>query len=289
MRCTFCAIWRARGPSRSRPPRDVVEQAQRLAMAGYEEIVLAGVHLGHFGRDLATPTDLGGLLDMLLEVVDPRVRIRISSIDPSEVDLTLARRLVQDPRLCRYLHLPLQSGSDGVLRRMRRAYSRTYYSQLVESIHGLDPGFGLGADINVGFPGETDTEFEQTVDLLERLPLSFYHVFRYSDRPQTAAQRLSGKVPGPVISARSERLRRLGERKRQTFLQSLIGLELDGVVESRDAEGNSLVMLDNYSTVRCAVPAGWERRRVRVQVRSWDGDTLLGSVRDGNADLEMGA
>lgn len=278
MRCTFCAIWRARGPHRSRPPRDVVEQAERLATAGYREIVLAGVHLGHYGRDLSPTTDLMGLLDMLLEVVDERVRFRISSIDPGEVDLALSARLASDPRLCRYLHLPLQSGSDPVLRRMRRAYSRTYYRQLVEGIHAQDPAFGLGADIIVGFPGETDAEFQETLDLLERLPLSFYHVFRYSDRPQTAAERMGDKVPGPVAAARSETLRRLGARKRTAFLDSLVGARLDGIVESRDAAGRSEIMLDNYATVWCPTPVGRERDRVQVQVEARDGDRLTGTL-----------
>lgn len=267
MRCTFCAIWRARGPHRSRPPRDVVEQAQRLAAHGYREIVLAGVHIGHYGRDLPRPTDLVDLLDMLVEVVDPRVRFRVSSIDPSEVDSRLVRRLVENERLCRYLHLPLQSGSDAVLRRMRRAYGATYYERLVESIAALDPDFGIGADVIVGFPGETAAEFEATRALLERLPVSFYHVFRYSDRADTAAERMPDKVPGRVVAERSEILRVQGEAARDRFLGRHVGRSFEGVVEgAAGPDGRTEIMLDDYATVWAPDASHLDRAMVSVHV-----------------------
>ena len=271
LRCSFCAIWRARGPSRSRPPRDVVEQAQRLAARGFEEIVLAGVHIGHYGRDLENPTDLSALLEMLLEVVPEPVRFRVSSIDPGEVDARLVGLLVDEPRLCRYLHLPLQSGSDAVLGRMRRAYDVRTYERLVESIAARDPLFGIGADVIVGFPGESDAEFEETRALLERLPVSFYHVFRYSDRENTAAERMSGKVDGGVVARRSEILRSQGERARADFLRAHVGGEYVGIVESTDARsGTSELMLDDYATVRVPALSGWERRQLRVEVAAFD-------------------
>ena len=271
MRCTFCAIWRARGPSRSRSPRDVVEQAQRLAATGYEEIVLAGVHIGHYGRDLEPGSDLADLLDMLLEVLPERVRLRVSSIDPSEVDLRLARMLVENPRLCRYLHLPLQSGSDTVLRRMRRAYSAGYYERLVEQVAGLDPYFGFGADVIVGFPDETDAEFEQTRALLERLPIRFYHVFPYSDRERTAAERMDGKVPKTVVQERAAVLRALGERKRLEFLRAHVGRTWSGIVEGEGTDGgHAEVMLDDYATVWIQPQPGMTRRTVDVQAREID-------------------
>jgi threonylcarbamoyladenosine tRNA methylthiotransferase MtaB len=267
LRCTFCSIWKARGPSRSRPPRDVVEQAQRLARAGYEEIVLAGVHLGHYGRDLEAGTDLASLLDMLLELVNERVRFRLSSIDPGEVDLDLVRRLATEARLCRYLHLPLQSGSEGVLARMGRAYTAAQYRELVEAIGGIDPGFGIGADVIVGFPGETDAEFQETFDLLAALPVSFYHVFRYSDREGTPAERMGQKVPGNVAAERSERLRELGRAKKRSFVGRHVGREVDGIVESgTDGTGLSEVMLDDYATVFVPGVGHLERRRIRLAV-----------------------
>jgi threonylcarbamoyladenosine tRNA methylthiotransferase MtaB len=281
LRCAFCSIWKARGPSRSRPPRDVVEQAQHLARRGYEEIVLAGVHLGHYGRDLATPTHLLELLEMLLEVVDARVRLRLSSIDPGEVDASLVRRLAEDDRLCRYLHLPLQSGSNRVLQRMRRAYRRETFVDLVRTIQDADPLFGIGADVIVGFPGEDEAAFEETLELLEALPVSFYHVFRYSDRPGTPAAAMDGRVGGPESARRAARLRRLGEAKRQSFLRRHVGRVLDGIVEGpvgRDGRETE-VMLDTYATVRVPIDRRWDGRRVAVRVDRWTEDgALAGSL-----------
>jgi threonylcarbamoyladenosine tRNA methylthiotransferase MtaB len=280
LRCSFCAIWKARGPSRSRQPRDVVEQAIHLANAGYEEIVLAGVHLGHYGRDLRNDTGLGELLDMLLELVDQRVRFRLSSIDPGEVELSLVEKLVTEPRLCRYLHLPLQSGSEGILQRMRRNYRAAEYESLLCRIKAIDPHFGIGADIITGFPGETDAEFEETLGLLDRLPVSFYHVFRYSDREGTPAERMLHKVPGAVSAHRSGRLRELGREKRRAFIARHIGRTVEGVVESAlDSAGRNEIMLDDYATVLAEASSSLHRRRVQVAVK-WmdDRDRLHGTV-----------
>lgn len=279
-RCTFCAIWRARGHSRSRPPRDVVEQARRLAARGHEEIVLAGVHVGHYGRDLETPTDLVDLLDMLLELVDEPVRFRVSSIDPSEVDLRLARRLIEDPRLCRYLHLPLQSGSESVLQRMKRVYTAAHYEELVTAIAEIDPDFGFGVDVIVGFPGETDEEFEQTRALLERLPVSFYHVFPYSDRENTAAVRMPAKVPRAVAMERGAVLRRLGEQKRAAFLARHVGRRAAGIVETT-RDGLSEVMLDDYATVWVDDASALGRRTIDVRITGLDDQGRLRGERVG--------
>ena len=284
LRCSFCAIWKARGPSRSRQPREVVEQAIQLARAGYEEIVLAGVHLGHYGRDFGKDTGLGELLDMLLELVDERVRFRLSSIDPGEVDLSLVRKLVAEPRLCRYLHLPLQSGSEGVLQRMRRNYSALQYEELLRRIEEIDPHFGIGADIITGFPGETDDEFEETLGLLERLPVSFYHVFRYSDREGTPAERMQHKVAGHVSAQRSGLLRQLGREKKRAFVARHVGRSVEGIVESTmDSSGYNEIMLDDYATVFAEGAPLLHRRRVRVAVERMDErsrlyGTILGPV-----------
>ncbi len=285
MRCTFCAIWRARGPSRSRPPRDVVEQARKLAAHGYEEIVLAGVHVGHYGRDLEHATDLVDLLHMLLEVLPETVRIRLSSIDPGEVDLRLARALVDEPRLCRYLHLPLQSGADTVLRRMRRAYSAGYYERLVRDVAALDPDFGFGADVIVGFPGETEAEFEATRSLLERLPIHFYHVFPYSDRANTAAERMGDKVPRAVAMERAEILRAQGRAKREDFLHRHVGRRWRGIVEGAGTDdGLSEVMLDDYATVWIVAAPELVRRTVEVHVTALDERGRLRGRRAGHEE-----
>ncbi len=273
MRCTFCAIWSARGPSRSRPPREIVDQAQSLAAAGYEEIVLGGVHLGHYGRDLSPRSDLIELLSMLLDLVDERVRFRLSSIDPSEVDTQLVRMLAEDPRLCRYLHLSLQSGSDAVLRRMRRAYSAPYLRGLLAKIAGIDPDFGLGADLIVGFPNEDEAAFAETVALLESTPISFYHVFPYSDRPGTAASTMPKVVASGVVAERARILREAGEKRREDFLRKHLHGVYQGVVEGpspHGVEGQREIMLEDYATVWARVEESFEKKRVTLRVEAMD-------------------
>jgi threonylcarbamoyladenosine tRNA methylthiotransferase MtaB len=286
MRCTFCAIWSARGPSRSREPREIVQQAQRLATNGYEEIVLGGVHLGHYGRDLLPRTRLHELLTMLLDTVDPRVRFRLSSIDPSEVDARLVRLLVEESRLCRYLHLSLQSGSDAVLRQMRRAYSATYFRRLVAGIAQLDPDFGLGADLIVGFPNEDEAAFAETAALLESTPISFYHVFPYSDRPGTVASRLPKQAESGVVVERAKILREAGKRKRTAFLRKHLHGVYEGVVEGLDplgVRGCREIMLEDYATVWAQADRGLERKRVELRVESMDEKGRLRGVFTGAA------
>jgi len=278
MRCSFCAIWKARGSSRSRHPRKVVEQAVHLAHEGFAEIVLGGVHLGHYGRDLETPVDLVALLEMLLENVPETTRIRLSSIDPSEVDARLVRLLAQEPRLCRYLHLPLQSGSPELLRSMRRAYGVDYFRELVEQIASLDPQFGIGADLIVGFPGEEERHHRETVGLLEHLPVSFYHVFRYSDRPGTAAERMSRKVAGADSQSRSAELRALGRAKRASFLRGLEGTRIAGIAEGAvDERGRTELMLDNYATAWAELSPEVEGQCIELLLGELDGEGRLGA------------
>jgi threonylcarbamoyladenosine tRNA methylthiotransferase MtaB len=279
LRCSFCTIWRARGPSRSRVPRDIVEQARRLAAAGHQEIVLAGVHLGHYGWDLEPRTELTALLEMLLELVPDPVRFRLSSVDPGEVDERLLELLAQQPRLCRYLHLPLQSGSDRVLANMRRHYRKDDVRRIVEAATRCDPTFGVGADLIVGFPGETEADFEETRLLLEGLAVSFYHVFRYSDRPGTPASKLGGHVPGHVAAARSRILRELGRRKRRSFLRRHIGRRADGIVETVHLGSRAEVMLDDYATVWVDAAPGLGRQRVEVLIDTFQRpDRLHGRI-----------
>ena len=293
MRCTFCAIWSARGPSRSRPPREIVEQARSLAAAGYEEIVLGGVHLGHYGRELSPRADLLELLRMLLDLVDEKVRFRLSSIDPSEVDTQLVRMLVEEPRLCRYLHLSLQSGSDSVLRSMRRAYSAPYLRGLVSKIEGIDPDFGLGADLIVGFPNEDELAFAETVALLESTPISFYHVFPYSDRPGTAASRMPKLAARGVIAERARILREAGESRRERFLRKHLNGVFEGVVEglsSHGVEGQREIMLEDYATVWAEVEESFEKKSVLLRVVGMDERGRLRGVvldRTGSAEDEI--
>jgi threonylcarbamoyladenosine tRNA methylthiotransferase MtaB len=274
MRCTFCTIWKARGPARSRAPRDVVRQARHLAARGYREIVLAGVHLGHYGRDLAPQVSLVELVEMLLELVDDGVRLRLSSLDPGEVGTDLLDLMRAEPRLCNYLHLALQSGSDAVLERMRRGYAVADFRALLDAIAARDLRVGMGVDVITGFPGETEGDFEATLRVLADSPAAFYHVFRYSERPGSAAVRLDEKVEGRIAARRSARLREQGERARREFLRAHLGEVAEGIaVGERTDEGLFEWMLEDYATVwaASAEDPGRAPRQIRIESRSPEG------------------
>ncbi|MFQ5419183.1 MAG: tRNA (N(6)-L-threonylcarbamoyladenosine(37)-C(2))-methylthiotransferase MtaB [Anaerolineae bacterium] len=208
-RCTFCVTTIARGAGQSRHLGDVVAEIQALAAAGYREAVLTGVHLGSYGRDLANKTDLRRLVAAVLAHTDIP-RLRLSSLEPWEIpDGFLG--LWQEPRLLPHLHMPLQSGSDKILRRMARRASRESFRQLAAAARAHIPDLSLTTDIIVGFPGETEAEFEESLDFVREIGFSRLHVFPYSSRPGTAAAAMPGQVPGPVKKERTRRLIQLGE------------------------------------------------------------------------------
>jgi threonylcarbamoyladenosine tRNA methylthiotransferase MtaB len=283
MRCSFCTIWKARGPSRSREPRAVLHQARHLAAQGYREIVLAGVHLGHYGADLAPATTLVELLELLVELVDPAVRFRLSSLDPGEVGEDLLDLMEREPRLCNYLHLALQSGSDRILKDMRRGYRRSDFERLVEAMRHRGLRAGIGVDIIVGFPGETDEDFRATAELVESSGASFYHVFRYSERPGSGALRLADKVPGSVSAARSARLREQGMRARREFLGAHVGREVDAIAVAEPTETARYEwMLADYATAWAASSQdpGRAIRRIRIESLSDSGELLASLVEE---------
>ncbi|MBK7046032.1 MAG: tRNA (N(6)-L-threonylcarbamoyladenosine(37)-C(2))-methylthiotransferase MtaB [bacterium] len=248
LRCTYCAIWQARGPGRSRSTADVVAQLERLARAGYREAVLTGVHLGGWGRD----TGEGRLPDLLRSCLAelPDMRLRLSSIHPNEVGPALLELCATEPRLRPHLHLSLQSGSDSVLRRMKRPYRGAGARRAVAAAASLGDHWGIGADFIVGFPGETDAEFADTLRLVEDQPFSYVHVFRYSARPGTVAAGLAGAVPGPVVSERAAALRELSGAKRARFRSLLLGRACEAIVENgSEVPGCHQATTDSYETV----------------------------------------
>lgn len=234
-RCAYCIIPRARGRSRSAPIEEVLARIETYAGAGYREVVLAGVHLGAYGRDLAPRATLDDLLAAVLDqgLMD---RVRVSSVEPTHATDALLDRMAADPRVCPHLHLPLQSGSDAVLRRMRRGYTRARYAERVERFLSRRPGATVGLDLIAGFPGETDAEFADTLRFLEDLPVAYFHVFPYSARPGTPAAEGRGALPAAVVTERAERLRALGERKRAAHWRSFEGRPLRVLVERRWGE-----------------------------------------------------
>jgi threonylcarbamoyladenosine tRNA methylthiotransferase MtaB len=281
-RCSFCIVPFARGASRSQPVGVVVEQVESLVAAGYREMVLTGVDLGHFGWDLAPRTSLAALVRRLLDVRGLG-RLRLSSVLPAYFTEELIEIVTAERRVCRHLHVPLQSGSDRVLRAMRRPYNARLYRALVERLAAAVPDLGLGTDVITGFPGETDEEFGATSALLAALPFTYLHVFSYSDRRGTeAARRAAPRVPAGEVRRRTARLRRLGAARQAAFRGAQIGRMLDVLVlEQRDRASGALVGLtDNYLEVAFDGPDTLMRGFARVRASGLAGDRLGGVLAD---------
>jgi threonylcarbamoyladenosine tRNA methylthiotransferase MtaB len=260
-RCAFCIVPAARGRSRSPEPAAVVEQVQALVGEGYGEITLTGVDIGHYGWDLYPRTSLAALVSRLAEVRGVRW-LRLSSVLPAYFSPALIEAVVSLPAVVPHQHLPLQSGSDRVLRLMRRPYNVRMYRALAERLAAAIPGLGLGADVIVGHPGESDTDFEATMTLVRELPLSYLHVFAYSDRKGTEAAAMGDRVPGAVIRERSRRLRALGVEKSLAFRQKLVGRSVEALVLEDKASGltANYVEVDLEGTPK--VPRSFARVRV---------------------------
>lgn len=258
--CTYCLIPYARGASRSVPKALVVAEAERLIGLGTREVVLTGIHIGDYGRDL--PEHAGeshpivGLLRTLFELPG-MARLRISSLEPSELSQPLADLLAEHaPLVCDHAHLPLQSGSDRILKKMRRTYDRGAYRDAVHRFRAYFPEASIGADVLPGFPGESDADFQDTVALCEELRLSYLHVFPYSLRPNTAAARMPDHLDGTVIKERSAALRRLSESLASDYSRAFIGRTFPVLWENDvDTQGRRLGRTPNYLVVAAAAPA----------------------------------
>ena len=248
-RCAYCIIPWARGPARSMPKAGVLEQVRLLAARDYQEVVLTGIDLGSWGKDSGDGS-LADLVALLVENGDAS-RYRLSSIEPMELDDALLDVIEEaGDRVARHLHLPLQSGSDPVLGRMGRPYTAAEYLDVVTRLVRRFPDAAIGADVIVGFPGETDREFEQTLLFVEHAPLTYLHVFSYSDRPGTRASLMEPKVRPETIHERSLRLRELGERKNALFRGRLAETEQRALVlRERTADGLLVGLTGNYQEV----------------------------------------
>jgi threonylcarbamoyladenosine tRNA methylthiotransferase MtaB len=247
-RCSFCLVPQVRGSSRSASAEWVVEQVRCLS-AHYREIVLSGINLGRWGRDLLPRLRLADLVRRLLAETSVE-RLRLSSIEPMDLTDSLLELMAASPRLARHLHVPLQSGSDAVLRRMRRTYRARHYEDRILRARRALPEAALGADVLVGFPGETDAEFDQTRRLVERLPLTYLHVFTFSARPGTPAAAAPAQIPVRVRKQRNRVLRELAAAKNLAFRQGLLGSTLSVVTLGTPR----LALSDNYVKVELATP-----------------------------------
>jgi threonylcarbamoyladenosine tRNA methylthiotransferase MtaB len=277
--CAYCIIPQARGPSRSTPPVQVVEQVEKLVAAGHPEIVLIGVHLGWYGRDLPEEyVDLEELTRWLCEV--PGLgRIRFSSIEPCEVTDGVIDLVARHPKVCRHLHLPLQSGSDAILRSMGRPYDSAFYAELVARIREASPLAGVGADVMVGFPGETDEHFGETRVFLEGLELSYLHVFAYSPRPGTRAAEMPDQVRPDLKRDRSRDLTRLSVQKRSAFAEQNVGETVAVVVEQPlEEDGYVVGVSDNYLRVRFEASPDLCGETVPVRITRADAHSVTGRL-----------
>ncbi|MBI3581143.1 MAG: tRNA (N(6)-L-threonylcarbamoyladenosine(37)-C(2))-methylthiotransferase MtaB [Nitrospinae bacterium] len=233
--CSFCVVRVVRGRSRSARPEFVVKRAGELIRDGTREIVLTGINLGRYGLDLPDKTDLASLIGLL--TLTGGARFRLSSVNPTDVTDDLINLMARTPSVCRHLHVPMQSGSDRILNLMERPHSSAQYSEAVEKAARAMPGLAIGCDVMAGFPGETEEDFEQTMRLLDALPLSYAQVFQYSPRPQTKAGAMTDSVPSSVKKERTNALKEVAARKNLAFRRSLVGKKVEILVEADGPRG----------------------------------------------------
>jgi threonylcarbamoyladenosine tRNA methylthiotransferase MtaB len=243
-RCSFCIIPFVRGRSRSAPAEQVVDQVRGLAER-YREIVLSGINLGRWGREPGSRMRLADLIRLLLAET-PVERLRLSSVEPMDFSDDLLALMAESPRIAKHVHAPLQSGSDRVLRKMHRKYRPRHYADRVLKARRLMPDAAIGADVMVGFPGETDADFEDSRSFIERLPFTYLHVFTYSERPGTPAADAPDTVPMPVRKQRNRILRDLAAAKNRAFRESMVGRTVSAVTLHEPNTG----LTDNYLKVR---------------------------------------
>jgi len=276
-RCTFCIIPSVRGRSRSLAPDDVLQRLERLALQGFREVVLTGIHLSSYGEDFVPPS---GLLSLLKEMEKRGggLRLRLSSLDPRKLDRELREFLAGSAFVRPHFHLSLQSGSDSILARMGRKSRVSGYREIVDDLRRLSPEAGLGADIITGFPGETEVDFRGTLEFLQSSPLSYFHVFSYSPRPGTAAASWP-QVPQAEIRHRTTLLRGLSFKKSLDFRRSLLGRTLDAVVIRSTADRTELLTA-NYVRVFAPSGARAEGEAVSVALDRVEGRGAWGRIQD---------
>lgn len=272
--CSYCIVPRARGPIRSKLPQDIISEIEQLLALGYREIVLTGIHTGFYGKDLEN-WDLLRLLDKVLETTGDNYRIRLSSLEPLEVNPEIINLAASDSRMCRHFHIPLQSGSNRILKAMNRRYSREYYYDLLQRIASRIPGVALTADVMVGFPGEDENDFKDSYDLINSLPFMDLHVFPYSRRPGTRAASMTPQIPPREKQDRSQKLIDLGREKKADFIAGHVGQELTLLVERQADNQDYIGLSDNYIEINFQSPQDLRGEFTRVRVE----EIKLGEVK----------
>lgn len=274
--CTYCVVHILRGPARSRPSEEVIAEIAERVGEGYQEVVLTGVNIGAYGRDRGFPDGLAGLIGAILAHTSVP-RLRLSSVEPWDVDESLLA-LWPNPHLCRQLHLPLQSGCEATLRRMGRRITAAEYARLLEQIRTAVPDMAVTTDIIVGFPGEDEAEFAESLAFVERMAFARLHVFPFSPRPGTPAARMEGQVPEPVVRERAARMRALGEQMAAAFRRHFLGREMEVLWERRRRDGLWHGLTDTYLQVVTACPADLHNRLTLTRLVGEQDGFLVGEV-----------
>lgn len=280
--CSFCVIPYARGRARSREFADILSEAHHLIEAGHRELVLTGINIGTYRDGEKT------VLDVIenLEQLEGLERIRISSMEPTTIPWQLIERMqsnsrpskiVKSGRLCRYLHIPLQSGSNHILKTMNRRYGVEEFAEFIRQVNNAVPGVCLGTDVIVGFPGETDRHFEETYSLLLDLPLAYFHVFSYSERPWAKSRKYENKIDKAVIERRSQRLRQLSTRKRRVFMEQHLG-SIEEVLFEQLKKGYWTGLTDTYIRVNVKSEKDLKNCLVPVRLEGAENHTMTGAL-----------
>ncbi len=278
-RCSYCIIPYARGKSRSNSLENIINQVEEITKQGFKELILSGIHLGQWGLDLSTKKQLPELITEI-EKIKSLKRFRLSSIDPIELNNELVKTLINSVKFCRHLHISLQSGNNDILKTMNRSYTVEYYSELMKKLVENIPNIAIGSDIIVGFPGETDEQFEDTCKNLEKLPISYIHVFSYSKRNGTPAATMQNQVKEEVKKARNAKLTEIAKRKNLEFRQSFIAKELEMLVEfGRDKKTGFLKgVTDNFIPVLIDAPDEYKNKIIKVRITEVLPDKTFGII-----------
>jgi threonylcarbamoyladenosine tRNA methylthiotransferase MtaB len=291
-RCSFCVIPFVRGRSRSLPLGEVLRNVDQLVANGYQELVLSGINLGRWGRDLRTelrrdlgqdfsptPAPSSRFVDLLKAILERTTvpLLRISSVEPMDWSDELIALAASTSRIAKHAHVPLQSGSDHILRLMHRRYRPWHYEDRIQRIHAAMPAAAIGADVMVGFPGESDDDFEQTRAFIERLPFTYLHVFTYSSRPGTPSAQMPEQVPVHLARERNRVLRELAARKKHIFQEQFLGETLPALTLTQFSQGRTEALTDNYQKLwlQGELPAN---RMLTARIHSIEGEALVGDV-----------
>ncbi len=278
-RCSFCVIPFVRGLSRSLPLDAVLRECHSLVAAGYREVVISGINLGRWGRDFPTPLRFENLVNAILDRTAIE-RLRISSVEPMDWSPELIELMANSERICKHAHVPLQSGSDQVLRLMHRKYRPWHYADRIARIRAAMPHAAIGADVMVGFPGETDALFEENRKFIADLPFTYLHVFTYSSRPGTAAAKMPDHVHVPVARERNRILRDLIAEKNRAFRLGLVGRTLEAITLHGNADATTEALTNNFLKLRIAGTHA-ANQLVRVAITGLSESGLAGAVRPG--------